>query len=530
MPERDSESEQAGTVAFLGDPASHGGREPEVVVTHAARIFLVGDEAYKLKRAVKYPFLDFTSLAARERVCRAEIELNRRTAPELYLDCLPVVRRDDGSLAIGGEGRTVDWLVHMRRFDAEATLDRLHDGHGLPPDLADRLAEEVVALHGIAERAAVDDPVERVAAVARSNLDDLAADPGLFPADEVEALSGATGEALRRHGDLIRQRAAAGEVRRCHGDLHLGNIALIDGRPVIFDALEFDDDLATTDVLYDLAFLLMDCWERGWRGTANRILNRWIARRRHTADLDGLALLPLFLSMRAAVRAKVAAARAAGRGGEAAEAARREARAYLDAAVAMARPAGPVLVAVGGFSGSGKSSVAVRLAPDIAPPPGAVVLRSDQIRKELAGVDERERLPKESYSRRSSDEVYAEMRARAARALRAGQSVVADAVHGTDEERGAVAAVAAEVGVPFGAIWLAADETTLSSRVGARTGDASDATAAVVAQQVEGLAAPGDWPHVASEGSIEDVATAARTTLQQKFTVLLQSFLHDEQK
>jgi predicted kinase len=351
-----------------------------------------------------------------------------------------------------------------------------------------------------------------VARVAEGNLAELSEDRALFSADQVARLSIRTREALQRNAALLEQRAQAGEVRRCHGDLHLGNIALIGERPVISDALEFDEELATTDVLYDLAFLLMDCLNRDARPAANRILNRWLSRRRKLADLDGLALLPLFLSMRAAVRAKVLAARA-GAENEAREAA----RAYLDAAVDMLAPAPPVLLAIGGFSGSGKSTAAQCVAHRLPPDPGAVILRSDQIRKEIAGVGEFDRLPAGAYTQAASDRVYAEIRERAGGALRAGHSVIADAVHGTQNERDAIAAVAARAGCPFGAVWLEGSRDTLLSRVGARVDDASDATGQVVDLQLESLAAPADWPRISSSGTVEDVAQQILGALRARF-------------
>lgn len=516
MPAPRTEDEQAAIVAFLSDPATHGGAEPDIVETHAARVFLVGEDAYKLKRAVRFPFLDFTSPEARERVCRREIELNRRTAPELYLDCLAITEDEGDRLSIGGEGTPVDWVVHMRRFDSSATLDRVCESSGLSDRVVDALADEIVAMHADAEVASVADPAGRVREVAESNLADIEAEPEVFPPDLAARLVNGTREALEAHAGLIERRAVAGEVRRCHGDLHLRNVALIEGRPVIFDALEFDDDLATTDVLYDLAFLLMDCWERGARAAANRILNRWIARRRHPADLDGLALLPLFLSMRAAVRAKVATAKAKGETGDEAEAARTEARTYLQTAVEAIAPAPATLVAVGGFSGSGKSTVAQRLAPGIPPMPGAVLLRSDQIRKELAGVAEEERLPGDSYTQESSDRVYEEMRARAGRVLAAGHSAIADAVHGQPGEREAIAAVAHGAGAPFAAVWLSADPAVLSARVRGRRGDASDATAGVVAQQIETLEEPRDWARVEAETTPEAACEAAEAAVRRQ--------------
>ncbi len=253
------------------------------------------------------------------------------------------------------------------------------------------------------------------------------------------------------------------------------------GRPTLFDCIEFNDDIAIIDVLYDQAFLLMDLEHRGLRTLANALFNRMVER---TGDIDGLALLPLFLSTRAAVRAKVEAS--AGKD--------QSARAYFDHAVKAIDPPGPKLVAVGGLSGSGKTTVARKLAPAIGPAPGAVVLRSDVLRKELHGVGETDRLPPDAYTPEMTRRVYAELVDRARRILSAGHGVVVDAVHARPEERKALEDMARELGVPFRGVWLEADPDTLIARVKARTGDASDADEDVVRRQLTYDIGPLSWP------------------------------------
>ena len=210
---------------------------------------------------------------------------------------------------------------------------------------------------------------------------------------------------------LLDERRASGFVRQCHGDLHLRNIVLLDGRPTLFDGVEFNDKIACTDVLYDLAFLLMDLWRRGLPRHANAVWNRYLS---DTGDLDGLSLLPLFLSCRAAVRAKTSATAArlqpdARRGNEL----QALAREYLAMAERLLHPPRPCLVAVGGFSGTGKSTLALGLAPSVGAVPGAVVIRSDEIRKRLSGVSPLDRLGPEGYSSEMSERVYATVAERA---------------------------------------------------------------------------------------------------------------------
>jgi predicted kinase len=268
-------------------------------------------------------------------------------------------------------------------------------------------------------------------------------------------------------------------VRRGHGDLHLGNIALIAGEPVPFDAIEFDPVMASGDVLYDLAFLIMDLVERGLGAGANVVLNRYLAETRRPEDLDALAALPLFLSLRAAIRAMVTAERADRATESERPSIRRAARTYFDLACRLIEPPPPRLVAVGGLSGTGKSVVARALAPDLPPAPGAVVVRSDVERKAHFGLREEERLPKEAYAREMSAEVYSGLTEKARRVIAAGHSAIVDAVYARPPERAEVAALRA----PFRGIFLTADLPTRVARVSGRTADASDADAAVARVQ-----------------------------------------------
>jgi len=273
-------------------------------------------------------------------------------------------------------------------------------------------------------------------------------------------------------------------VRHCHGDLHLRNIVEIDGSPVLFDAIEFDDRLATIDVLYDLAFLLMDLGKRGLGDHANAVLNTYLDEEGGTGNLVGLATLPLFLSMRAAIRAKVELLRVRMAPGDQASAAREEARAYFELAHGFLSPAAPRLIAVGGLSGTGKSAVARAIAPSVGAFPGAVHVRSDVERKHLFGVAPWERLPARAYAPEISDQVYAVCRRRALMALEGGQAVIVDAVHAKQEEREALAALAAQKRIRFAGLWLEAPASVLRDRIVARTGDVSDATPEVVDVQL----------------------------------------------
>jgi aminoglycoside phosphotransferase family enzyme/predicted kinase len=504
-----AENAQQAVMDFLADPASHGGAPVTRIDTHAASVFLAGDRAIKIKRAVRFPFLDFSTLAKRKAACEAEIAVNRAFAPAIYRGVVPVTRAAGGKLTVGGKGEPVEWAVEMRRFDEQQTLDHLAERGEIDLGLADDLGRAVAEAHGVAPVAEDFDFAAELDEIVAQNEAELAAEPSLFPAAQAAALDAATRAALARLRPLLEQRQRDGFVRRCHGDLHLGNIVLLDGKPTLFDALEFDPKLATSDTFYDLAFLLMDLIERGLAAAANAVLNRYLAETRRAEDLDALAALPLFLSVRAAIRAKVTAARAKHAADRAAV--EKSARDYFALAQTLIAPPPPRLVAVGGLSGTGKSLLARALAPALPPAPGAVVLRSDVERKALFGVAETARLPKEAYAPSVSARVYGVLADKARRVLAAGHTAIVDAVFAHEDERRAIAQAAGAA--IFHGLFLTADLATRVARVGARAADASDADAAVAqAQERYDLGALA-WDAVDASGSPADTLRRAQAVL-----------------
>ena len=285
---------------------------------------------------------------------------------------------------------------------------------------------------------------------------------------------------------------------------------LIDGQPVLFDAIEFSELIASGDVLYDLAFLLMDLCERGLGSAANVVLNRYLTQTRRAEDLDALAALPLYLAMRAAIRAKVTAARLEQPATDGKADIARTARTYFDWAQRFIAPAPPVLMAVGGLSGTGKSAIARALAPGLGAAPGAVVLRSDVERKALFGKAEDEPLPADAYEPAVTARVYGVIADKARRVVAAGHSAILDAVYARPQEREAVERSAAALGVPFRGLFLEADLATRLARIGGRRGDASDADAAIArAQEHYDLGALG-WTRIDASGPFEDTLARAR--------------------
>ncbi len=491
-------------ISFLSSAAGHpGGDQVEVVQTHGALVFLAGEVALKSKRAVHYDYMDLRTLTQREAMLRRELELNQPVAPQIYRDVVPVTAQPGGKLELNGTGRPVEWVLRMKRFPAAHELSVIAKSNGISDALADDLGREVHAFHAQTPMRACDgakliaDILDELARV----FADMRAELGPDRIARFERYSRATLETI---APLLRQRGKAGHVRRGHGDLHLRNLVLIDGRPVPFDALEFDEILGTCDVLYDLAFLLMDLRHHGLDRAANITLNAYLLAAAGDED-SGLAALPLFLSVRAAIRAMVTVQTAAATGAPADG----EAVGFLDDAVSFLRPAAPVLVLLGGLSGAGKTTVSRALAPLIGTCPGAVHLRSDLERKSMRDTAPEQRLDGEAYAPDARHAVYDRLFSRAGRILAAGHSVLIDATFLDEPMRAAAKKLELKSGVASRSLWLDAPLPTLIERVQARIGDASDADGAIVRQQYAHADIPFGWVAVCATGTIEATVNLA---------------------
>lgn len=435
-------------------------------------MFIGTDTVFKLRKAVKLTFLDFTTLAERERTARREFELNVPNAPGMYRDVVPITRSAEG-LELDGPGEPVDWVVRMARVPKRDFLDAVAQNGGLTPTLLDALGDTVAAMHKRQPRSD-QNPVASLSGILAGNQ--ASGHNAGLPADRLDAWYATARATFDRLAPWLAARGKAGFVRRAHGDLHLRNMCLWQGKPVAFDALEFSESMATIDLGYDLAFLLMDLEILAGRPAANRVLNRYIAR---TGDVALLVGLPLFLSMRALVRAHVTC-----HGGG-------DWHCYLDYAEAALKPCPSVVVGIGGLPGTGKSTLARALAPGLGRTPGALILRSDEIRKRQAGVAPEQHLPKSAYTEDVSHAVKAELFAGVAQAAQAGHAVIADMTFMDSRDRAALHVAAGDT--PCLGAWLQAPLAVLEARIAARTGDASDADLAVLRRAAAANPGAGNW-------------------------------------
>ncbi len=457
--------------------------EVKLLETHISYVLLAGDFAYKIKKPVNLRFLDFTDLGERRRFCQEELRLNRRTAASIYLDVVPITGSPQAP-RVGGTGEAIEYAVKMRRFLQDDLLDAMASGGALRPEHVDALARSVARLHGAAARTGAPGGYgapNRVLAPALENFDDITEREcaGTTRAG-VDRLRAWTESEYARLAGWFAARKLEGFVRECHGDLHLGNVVLLEGDAVPFDAIDFNPWLRWIDVMSDVAFAMMDLRHRGMDALATRFLNGYLE---STGDYGGLEGLRFYLVYRAAVRAKVACIRS--RQGALAPAERAAAEAnlgrYLALAERLSGTSKPALILMHGVSGSGKSCVARTLTERL----GAIGLRSDVERKRLHGLAPFARTGSGPgagiYSPTQTDATYERLADLAGTALRAGYPVVVDAAFLRRSQRERFRRLAGERAVPFAIAACQAAEPELRARVARRQHDAREVSEADLA-------------------------------------------------
>lgn len=451
------------------------------VETHISWVILTGDYAYKIKKPLNFGFLDFSSLALRQQDCAEELRLNRRLAADVYLAVVAITGTPDAP-QVGGTGTVLEYTVKMRQFAPDATLDTLATRGELTVAQIDALAGRVAQFHLFdCAMAQADRPwgsPEAIAKPVAENFQILTAqlsDPALHHAlADLKAWSEQTWQRLT---PLFLERRVAGWVRECHGDLHLANVAWVEGRPLIFDCLEFSPALRWVDVMSEIAFCYMDLQHRGLADLAARFLNAWLEK---TGDYVGVALLRYYAVYRALVRAKVAALRLEQVADPLARSAvHAEIDNYVQLAQRLSTTSRPELWITHGVSGSGKSTAALKLLQQR----GLIRLRADVERKRLAGLDALARSPADGrlYTREFTQRTYQRLAELAASLLQAGWSVVVDAACLQRAERDTFRAVAHQHDADFHLLHLECDPATLRARVAQRSAHGQDASEADVA-------------------------------------------------
>jgi aminoglycoside phosphotransferase family enzyme/predicted kinase len=477
-------------ISALLDPRAypHAADRVDLIETHASWLLLAGEFAYKIKKSVTLPFLDYGTLKQREVCCRAELTLNRRFAPDLYLDVIPIGGTPEQPRL--GALPAIEWAVRMRRFDEGGRLDRVAARGDLTPAHLSQLA---VSLCAFLETAAVATPntrfgePARILAAAQENFAELRQ---LLPQSEqpqVGQLARWTNDEFARRFDDFAARKAGGRIREGHGDLHLGNLVLINGCVTPFDCIEFNEDLRWNDSASEIAFVWIDLLDHQRPGLAAWLLNAWLEA---SGDFGALSVLRFYAVYRAMVRAKVAALRAAQEDARQQQADLAAARAYLRLAAQIAVPPAPTLVITCGLSGSGKTtaSTARLLDPAVATAGNTVRLRSDVERKRLFGLKPLD--PSGSpldggiYTAEATAQTYARLLSLARDILSGGWPVIVDAAFLRREERTTFRSLASELGVGFGILITEAPTAELRRRLLMRSGDASEANGAVLEKQL----------------------------------------------
>lgn len=454
-----------------------------IIETHISWVILTGTYAYKMKKPVNFGFLDFTGLDARKHFCEEELRLNQRMAPDLYLKVVAVTGSPEAP-ELEGEGPAIEYLLQMHEFPQSQLLTEVQGRGELTDAHVDALAEQIARFHQTTPQVPTGHPLnsaDAIVAPMRQNFEQIRP---LLTEDvdrlQLDALEAWTESNIQRLWPVLDARCRDGFVRECHGDLHLGNAALIDGKVMLFDCIEFNEAFRFTDIALDTAFLTMDLEDRGLKSQARRFVNAWLER---TGDYQALELLHLYKAYRALVRAKINLFRLAQeQDGVQKAAILRRYRSYVNLAESYSAIPSPFLAITHGVSAIGKSHVALRLTEAL----GALRLRSDVERKRLYGTGQASPLRDGLYSPGASEATYQRLHQLAAIALRSGFPVVIDATYLKRQQRDAAWQLAESTGTPFLILDCQAPDKVVQqwlSQRQAEGSDPSDATLQVIQAQ-----------------------------------------------
>ena len=514
---------QREVVRLLREQLSEPAAPATVIETHISFVLITPRHTYKLRKAVKLDFVDFSTLARRRRDCREELRLNRRYAADLYLAVVPITGTTRAP-ALDGRGPVIDCAVKMRTFEPDGLWDRLAASGGLTEAHIDALLDDLVRFHASTTRCAGADRLGHAAQVRRpvlDSLDALGADPtACGPRGRLARLRLAEAHAFDELRPVFEARRRDGWVRECHGDLHLGNVTQFEGRTRLFDCIEFNRALRYIDVMSDVAFMAMDLQCRGLHEQASRFVNGYVER---TGDYGGLRVLRYYIAYRALVRAKVAVLQAAGAG---AVASQRIVRRHLALAALCARTTVPTVMITHGLSGSGKTSFSQSLVQQS----GAIRIRADVERKRLFGLDPRARAGGAAqaamYAEDATLATYARMCELAGVAVRSGFSVVLDATFLRRWARDAARDFALSRGLGWVILDFEVAPAVLADRVNRRlqTGvDASDADVGVLAAQIRD-----DEPLAPDERAFAFACAVSPDAARERVSRVWQAITHAE--
>lgn len=467
----------------------HGVQTPiQLLQTHISYVLLTGDYAYKVKKPVNFGFLDFSCPKRRQHYCQEELRLNARWAPDLYLEVLPISEHPAGRYRLGASNGhpVVEHALKMRQFPQESLFSHLFEAGQLTATDLEALGRQTAAFHQQADHS---DEIRQFGSLTmiRRTLDGnyQASLPYIGRAQtqpQYEETRQFTDSFLVDHSRWFERRQREGKIRECHGDLHLGNVCRYQNQIRAFDCIEFNDEFRCIDVLYDAAFMVMDLEFRGRTDLAYAFLNTYLE---YTCDYWGAVLLPFYCSVRAYVRAKVNSLILDDPGLTPSQlaSAQEVAAAYYRQAWAYGRPRQGRLLVMSGHSGSGKSTVARHLAQTL----GAIHIRSDAVRKHLAGIPLHQRGDDSLYTSEMTDLTYTQLQELGLFLASQGLTVILDARYDRQVQRQGILIQAAGRNLPVHILHCHAPLEVLAQRLDKRQGDIADATSDLLAHQLRAL-------------------------------------------